>query len=88
MASTDSLPVVIHSTPGCQQCKATERRFKDRGVKTTTVHLADHPDVAERLKADGILSAPYVVVPFEYGTEEVAWVGFRPDLIDKVPALV
>lgn len=87
-ASFKPLPLTIYSTgPSCVQCKATYRKLDEMGIPYNVVNLPDHPEVAERLKADGIQQAPYVVVPFEYEHPEGKWQGYQPDMLKLLPNL-
>lgn len=67
--------VTVYTMPACPRCEATKRALARAGVFFETVDLASRPDLAEGLKARGFREAPVVVAG------ELAWCGFRPDLI-------
>ena len=69
--------VTVYTQPRCQPCKATIRRLEERGVSYLVKEAAEHVD---DLKALGHSSAPVVV------TGTAHWSGYRPDLIDEIPA--
>lgn len=70
-------PVVVYSKPHCQQCTATKRRLRSKGVEFVQESLLDEGNLAAA-KALGHKEAPVVVVG------ERSWSGFRPDLIDEL----
>lgn len=70
-------PVVVYSKPHCQQCTATKRRLRAKGVEFEQASLLDEGNLAAA-KALGHKEAPVVVVG------DVSWSGFRPDLIDDL----
>lgn len=65
----------MHSTPSCQQCRATYRALDGKGIEYQIVDLIDRPDLVETFKAEGLAQAPVVV------TDTDRWSGFRPDKI-------
>lgn len=67
--------VTVYTMPACPRCEATKRALARAGVVFETVDLVSRPDLAEELKARGFREAPVVVAG------ELAWCGFRPDLI-------
>ena len=72
-----SAPVVVYSKPHCQQCTATKRRLRAKGVEFESLSLLDEGNLAAA-KALGHQEAPVVVVGKQ------SWSGFRPDLIDEL----
>lgn len=72
-----SAPVVVYSKPHCQQCTATKRRLRAKGVEFESLSLLDEGNL-EAAKALGHQEAPVVVVGKQ------SWSGFRPDLIDEL----
>ena len=73
--------ITVYGSPGCQQCKATERWLESRGHEYTYVHLEEFPDAAERLRARGHVTMPIVTVTRpDGGTAE--WSGFRPSVLE------
>ena len=71
--------VVHHIGPTCVQCTQTKRQLDRLGLAYTEVDLRDEPELTERFRIAGHLTAPVVV------TETETWSGFR---LDKIEALV
>lgn len=76
--------VTLYTTPGCVQCRFTEKELAKLHVPFETVSLADDGEARAWLKGLGYASAPVLITPM--GT----WTGFRPDalasLVDVVAA--
>lgn len=69
---------VCHKS-ACVQCIATERALADRGIAYDTVDLEQDREMYDRVTAAGHRAAPVVLVD-----GEIAWFGFRPDLISAL----
>ena len=72
------IPVVIYTTPNCPQCMMTARKMDSLGIIYDKVDLTQHPNLVDRFKELGHLSAPIVV------TDSKIWSGFR---LDKIQSL-
>lgn len=70
--------ITIYGREACAQCKATVRKAEQLGLAVTYVDLDQDEDTACRLHTEGYRSLPVVFVGDQH------WVGFRPDLLDKV----
>lgn len=73
----------LYTTPGCHQCRITQRKLNDRNLPYRLIKLENEPTIAAHLKARGLLQAPIVEIP---GKEAQIWSGYRPDLIDQLAA--
>lgn len=82
----DSLPkgtmskVTVYTLPDCVQCDRTKKLMDRDGIAYDPVKLEEHPDIAEKFRAQGILQAPVVVI----GHDGRHWSGFRPELIKEL----
>ena len=72
------MTVTVFTKPQCQQCEATKRRLRDRGITFETVDLSENPATLKQLVQAGYRQAPIVITP------DAAWSGYRPDLIDQL----
>jgi glutaredoxin-like protein NrdH len=72
------VPVTLYTTPNCVQCAATARQLDKHGIEFKTVDLSKHPELLEKFKAEGHMSAPIVT------TDIKTWSGFR---ITKIKSL-
>ena len=74
--------ITVYTTPICQQCRLTKMWLDRHGVEYTTVDITapEHTADAAAIKALGYTAAPVVAVGQGY---EVAWSGFRPDLLEE-----
>ncbi len=72
------MPIVIYTTPNCVQCMMTARTMDKHGIIYDKVDLTQHPDLIERFREMGHLSAPIVV------TDRKTWSGFR---LEKIKSL-
>lgn len=75
--------VELISTPGCQQCKATERGFKGAGIEYSILDASQDPNAARAAKDLGYKQAPVVLVKVD-GKLLTHWGGFRPDNIQAL----
>lgn len=71
--------VVVLTKPGCQQCRATERRLSRAGISYTAIDISDKPELITSLKNSGFLALP--VVKQQDGK---FFSGYRPDLVKKI----
>lgn len=62
---------VYHIGPTCVQCNQTKNMMKRLDIPFNEVDLRENPDIAERFKEQGHLTAPIVTVG------EKVWSGFR-----------
>lgn len=72
------MTITVFTKPQCQQCEATKRRLRDRGITFETVDLSENPATLKQLVQAGYRQAPVVITP------DAAWSGYRPDLIDQL----
>lgn len=73
------VPVVVYTTgPACVQCAATMRTMERLGIIYDKVDLTQHPELADRFKEMGHVTAPIVV------TDRKTWSGFRLEKIDSL----
>ena len=68
----------LYSKPGCQQCRATERKLDSEGIKYTYVDVSASAPALATIKDLGYLQAPVVVT-----ASGEHWSGYRPDLIEQ-----
>ena len=72
------MTITVFTKPQCQQCEATKRRLRDRGITFETIDLSENPATLTQLVQAGYRQAPVVITP------DAAWSGSRPDLIDPL----
>ena len=72
------MPIVIYTTPNCPQCLMTSRTMDKYGIIYDKVDLTQHPDLLDKFKEMGHMSAPIVV------TDKKIWSGFR---LEKIKSL-
>ena len=70
---------VHHIGPSCVQCNQTKRLMDSLGIVYVEVDLREHPELTNKFKELGHLSAPIVTV----GDHKI-WSGFR---YEKIKAL-
>ena len=66
---------VHHIGPSCVQCNQTKRVMTQLGITFDEVDLRQHPEITDKFKEQGHLSAPIVVAG------EQVWSGFRLEKI-------
>ena len=66
---------VYHIGSGCVQCNQTKRVMNQLGIAFDEVDLRQHPDIADKFKDEGHLTAPIVTADTE------TWSGFRLERI-------
>lgn len=67
--------IIIYGRAGCAQCHASRRKAEDLGLDYRYVDLDQDEDTAHRLQMEGHRTLPVVE------TDDMTWVGFRPDLL-------
>ena len=72
------MTITVFTKPQCQQCEATKRRLRDRGIAFETVDLSQNPATLTELVQAGYRQAPVVITP------DATWSGYRSDLIDEI----
>lgn len=72
------MKVTVYSKPRCVQCNATYKWLDKSGVKYEIVNLPDFPEKLDEFMAQGVGSAPVVVI-----NDNEPFGGFRPDLLQK-----
>lgn len=71
--------VVLYGKPGCVQCTATERKFKQEKIHFTKVDASKDDAALEFIKQLGYTEAPVVYVSAIDG--DIHWSGFDVDKI-------
>lgn len=71
--------LTVYTKPACVQCNMTMTELDKRGIPYETQDLTENPEMLERFKAQGLLSAP-IVVPVDGDP----WAGFIPDKIKSL----
>lgn len=79
--------VTVHTTPGCVQCRMTERALDRRGIDYVVVDLSVDEAALARVRELGHATAPVVVVT-DTASGRVAdhWAGFKPERIAALPS--
>jgi glutaredoxin-like protein NrdH len=72
------MQITVYTTSNCAQCMMTKRQFDKLGIRYDEIALEQHPELVERFKEIGLLSAPIVV------TDIKKWSGFR---LEKIRSL-
>lgn len=62
---------VYHIGPTCVQCNQTKRMMTQLGINFDEVDLREHPELVEKFKELGHLTAPIVIA------DSKIWSGFR-----------
>ncbi len=70
--------IVYHIGPACVQCNQTKKMMTKLDIDFREVDLREEPELTEKFKAEGLMSAP--IVTSAIGT----WSGFRLDLIQDL----
>lgn len=73
-------PITLYTTAQCPGCALTQKMLKKEGVDFEVVNLSKRPDLVERFRAEGLLSAPII----DYEGQKTS--GFRPDRIKAIIA--
>ena len=69
---------VYHIGPSCVQCNQTKKVLDRYGILYDEVDLRQHPDIADKFKEQGHLSAPIVTAG------DRIWSGFRLEKIQHL----
>jgi glutaredoxin-like protein NrdH len=72
------MQITIYTTSNCSQCLVTKRQFDKYGIRYDEIALEQHPELVEKFKELGLMSAPIVI------TDTKKWSGFR---LDKIKSL-
>lgn len=72
------MKVTVYTTTSCVQCMSTKRVMTREGIRYDEIALEQHPDLIDKFKDMGHVSAPIVV------TDTKTWSGFR---LDKIMSL-
>lgn len=67
--------VTLYSKPRCPKCMATKRDLDKMEISYTYIDVSKDFDAFVFLKAQGVLSMPYVM------TENDSWTGYKPERI-------
>lgn len=84
MDTTNSLPVVIYTTPGCVQCNLTKKWLEKNQVQHQIVDVTEDSIGLQKIKQMGYQAAPVVIVPFDWPIAGEHWYGFRPDKLGQL----
>lgn len=84
MDTTNSLPIVVYSTPGCQQCNMTKKWLESHGLQHRMVDVTEDGIALQKIRQMGYQAAPVVIVPFDWPTPGAHWYGFRPDKLQEL----
>lgn len=74
--------VVHHIGPSCVQCNQTKRVMDQAGINYEQVDLRDHPELTEKFKQLGHLTAPIVTA------DEQIWSGFKLGRIREIEKII
>lgn len=69
---------VHHIGPTCVQCNQTKKLFTKLGVRYDEIDLREHPELVEKFKQLGHLTAPIVTAG------DIIWSGFRHSKIENL----
>lgn len=72
---------VFTTGPSCHLCRVTKVHLKRRGIEFEEVRLDEKPDLAEKVRELGFVTAPVVLVD-----EDEVWDGYSSDRIDALAA--
>jgi glutaredoxin-like protein NrdH len=72
------MQITVYTTSNCAQCMMTKKQFDKLGIRYDEIALEQHPELVEKFKEIGLLSAPIVV------TDIKKWSGFR---LEKIRSL-
>lgn len=78
------MSVTVFTTgPGCHLCLTTKIHMKRRGIEFEEVRLDQNPDLADKVRELGFITAPVVLVD-----DDDVWEGYSSDHIDALAAEV
>jgi glutaredoxin-like protein NrdH len=72
------MQITVYTTSNCAQCRMTKKLFDKLGIRYDEIALEQHPELVEKFKEIGLMSAPIVV------TDIKRWSGFR---LEKIKSL-
>jgi len=72
--------IVHHIGPACVQCNQTKRLMDQLGIEYDQIDLRQHPELTEKFKNLGHLTAPIVTAG------EHIWSGFKYEQIKSLAA--
>ena len=72
------MQISVFTTKSCVQCEMTKKQMTKFGIRYDEIALEQHPELIEKFKEMGLMSAPIVV------TDTKRWSGFR---LDKIKSL-
>ena len=72
------MQISVFTTKSCVQCEMTKKQMTKFGIRYDEIALEQHPELIEKFKEMGLMSAPIVV------TDTKKWSGFR---LDKIKSL-
>lgn len=79
------MSVTVFTTgPGCHLCHTTKIHMKRRGIAFEEVRLDEHPDLANKVRELGFVTAPVVLVD----DFDDVWEGYSSDCIDELASEV
>lgn len=73
---------VHHIGPTCVQCNQTKRVMDAAGIRYDQVDLRDHPELTEKFKELGHMTAPIVTA------DEQIWSGFKLSRIREIEKII
>lgn len=73
---------VHHIGPTCVQCNQTKRVMDAAGIVYDQVDLRDHPELTEKFKEMGHMTAPIVTA------DEQIWSGFKLTRIREIEKII
>lgn len=72
------MQISVYTTSNCVQCEMTKKQMTKLGIRYDEIALEQHPELVEKFKDLGLMSAPIVI------TDTKKWSGFR---LDKIKSL-
>lgn len=76
------MTVTVFTTgPRCQMCRVTKMHMTSLGIPFEEVRLDEHPELAEKVRELGFMTAPVVLVD-----DEDVWEGYSSERIDALAA--
>lgn len=68
--------ITVYTKPSCQQCEATKRELKRKGLDFSSVDVTLDEEAYNKIASLGYRSMPVVI------TETTHWSGFQVDKLD------
>lgn len=80
--------VTVYSLPDkqCPKCKFTKASLDKEGIPYEVVDLTESPDIVEKFRSEGLMTAPVVVVILGDGATWT-WNDYRHDHIKRLGKL-